>query len=92
MPLVTNEASLTRCARNGGGKCWASEALMYAMWLNPLIAFLGSPFPIVVVEFNVVRASRGTGSMKHSLIQSITLFGTVAAMLTLTVVVTLFAW
>ena len=54
--------------------------------------FVGSPFTIVVVDFNVIRASRGTGSMKHSLIQSITLFGTVAAMLTLTVVVTLFAW
>ena len=57
----------------------------------PLIAIWGSPFTIGVV--NCANQSKsGDGLMHPSVIQPIALFGTVAVMVTLTAVVTLFSY
>jgi hypothetical protein len=57
----------------------------------PLIAIWGSSFTIGVVN-SVNQSKSGDGLMHSSVIRPIALFGTVAVMVTLTAVVTLFSY
>ena len=56
-----------------------------------LSLFGGSPFPPEVVDWTN-QSQVGGRLMNRSLVRPLALYGTVAVMLTLTVVVTLFSW